>query len=360
MRALMWFRSDLRMRDNPALHAAAKRARRGVVAVYTICPEQWRGHDMASVKVDFVLRNLRSLSAGLADRGIALRIVETPDFGGVPAALQELAATHECDALFFNREHELNERLRDEAVTEAFETAGATVHAFTDQCVFEPGELRTGEGRFYTVYSPFKRAWYKAFDADRDRGKPLALPARQDELVGEPDPVPETVAGFDPASARPDLWPDGEDTARRRLSAFVKQRLDAYQDQRDLPAVNGTSVLSPYLVSGVVSLRQCVHAALAANDGRLESGSATRRRRHLDQASWPGGSSTSHVMVGFPRVSQAAGLSGKRPRPMACVHENGEPFEAWCNGTDGDSRSSTPACGSFSSRPAGCTTGCAW
>ena len=53
MKPLIWFRSDLRVRDNPALHEACRAASRGVIAVFAICPEQWKRHDWAPVKVDF-------------------------------------------------------------------------------------------------------------------------------------------------------------------------------------------------------------------------------------------------------------------------------------------------------------------
>ena len=101
MRGLMWFRTDLRTADNPALHAACRRSDRGVVAVYTICPKQWKTHDTAAKKVDFVLRHLAALSEALARKNVALRVVETPTFEGVPRALGRLAKEHDCDALFF-------------------------------------------------------------------------------------------------------------------------------------------------------------------------------------------------------------------------------------------------------------------
>jgi hypothetical protein len=118
MRPLMWFRTDLRASDNPALDAATRRADRGVVAVYTICPKQWQAHDMAPVKVDFILRNLKELSAALEKKNIALRIIETATFNGVTRALRGLARELGCDALYFNREYEVNECRRDVAVTE--------------------------------------------------------------------------------------------------------------------------------------------------------------------------------------------------------------------------------------------------
>jgi deoxyribodipyrimidine photo-lyase len=326
----MWFRADLRTADNPALFEAARRADRGVVAVFTICPGQWRSHDMAPIKVDFVLRNLQELSAALAKKSIALRIVEADRFRDVPEALLELARQHECDALFYNREYEVNERRRDGAVTEAFERAGLEVSSFTDQCLFEPGELLTGEKRFYTVYSPFKRSWYKAFDADRDRGQPLAAPRKQPEMVGEADAIPDRVAGFDPGAARPDLWTAGEKTVRSKLAAFIRDRLAAYEDRRDFPAVDGTSVLSPYLVSGALSLRQCVHAALEANEGRLDTGSAGAVT-WISELIWR--EFYKHILVGFQRVSMHHAFQLATERIV--WNDSAEHFQAWSEGRTG-------------------------
>ena len=330
MRALMWFRTDLRAADNPALHEAARRADRGVIAVYTICAKQWKSHDMAPIKVEFILRNLEELSERLAKKNIALKIIEAATFAGVARSLRGLAKKFECDALFYNREYEVNERARDETVTEAFEAAGAEVHAFTDQCLFEPSELRTGEGRYYTVFTPFKRAWCRAVDADPDRGDPLGLPKKQGQVVGQPDMIPHRVNGFDPAHAHRDLWIGGEQTARRTLDAFIRDRLDAYEDRRDQPAINGTSVLSPYLSSGVISLRQCLHTALEANDDRLADGSSGAVQ-WISELIWR--EFYKHILVGFPHVCMHQPF---RPATERLVwNDNDEHFQAWCEGRTG-------------------------
>ena len=121
MRALMWFRSDLRVQDNTALHHACKAADEGVIAVFAVCPKQWAGHDWGSMKVDFVLRNVRALSEALAKLDIPLKVVRTGLFTSVPAKLLQVAKQNQCNALFFNREHEVNELERDRAVMSRFE-----------------------------------------------------------------------------------------------------------------------------------------------------------------------------------------------------------------------------------------------
>ncbi|MCG8405491.1 MAG: deoxyribodipyrimidine photo-lyase [Phycisphaerales bacterium] len=330
MRALIWFKNDLRTADNPALHEASKKANRGVVAAYVVCPEQWRQHDTAAVKVDFILRNLQELSDALAKRNIALKIIETPTFQNVPHELRHIAEDFKCDTLFFNREYEVNERRRDAEVTKTFENAGCKVHAFTDQCIFEPGKLLTGQGRYYTIYTPFKRAWYKAYEEDLSRSEPLGLPKKQPEMLGRPDEVPDSVEGFDPERARPDLWVAGEKAARSRLNEFIRSRIETYVARRDFPAVNGTSVLSPYLANGVISLRQCVYAALGANEGRLETGSKSIVH-WISELIWR--EFYKHILVGYPRVCMHRAFRPETER--LGWKENDDHFQAWCEGRTG-------------------------
>ena len=297
MRPLMWFRSDLRVRDNTALSEACQVAEDGVVGVFMICPEQWLDHDVAPVKVDFLLRNLRDLSDSLNELNIPLLIAEVPRFAQVPERLLKIAKKHGCAGIWFNREYELNERRRDDQVAKVFQRAGNTVHSFTDQVVLSPESLRTTQGKFYTVFTPYKKKWIATV---RDRGgvQCLRKPPKQKRTNTVADSIPDDVAGFD-GLRRPDLWKSGEEHARRRLQSFASRRLTSYDETRDFPALNGTSTVSPYLALGVLSPRQCVSAALKANRNRLDSGSSGATT-WISELIWR--EFYRHVLVGFPRV----------------------------------------------------------
>ena len=116
------------------------------------------------------------------------------------------------------------------------------------------------------------------------------------------DPLPGEVEGFArPSQALRDLWPAGEDEARQRLATFADQQIDYYQDERDFPAKPGTSQLSAYLAAGVISPRQCLHAALQSNQGEFESGSPGAVT-WINELLWR--EFYKHILVGYPRVSK--------------------------------------------------------
>jgi deoxyribodipyrimidine photo-lyase len=325
MRTLVWFRADLRTLDNAALSAA--RARGSVVGVFTITPEQWREHDWACVKVEFILRTLDALSRELAKFNIPLLIETAPSFQQVPALLASLAQRHSCDALHFNKEYEVNERVRDERVTAACLDAGVQVRAFTDQVLVEPGEVRTGDDRFYTVFSPFKRSLYKVLE--RSGVELFPGPRRQADTGIAASPVPENVPGFR-SSVDPSLWPAGEHEASRRLAAFVRDRIRPYKKMRDYPGIDGTSALSPYLCVGAISPRQCVRAALDANQGRYDAGDEGIVH-WISEVAWR--EFYKHILIGFPRVCKHRPFRVETSRIRWNDHP--EHFAAWCEGRTG-------------------------
>ena len=93
---LVWFRNDLRIRDNQALYSACERAAQmatsnaagsGVVAVVAITPEQWVLQDESKSRVQFWLANVNALKAALAGLNIPLKIIHTANNETLPQQL---------------------------------------------------------------------------------------------------------------------------------------------------------------------------------------------------------------------------------------------------------------------------------
>ncbi len=329
---LVWFRADLQVEDNPALMrgmADAAAAGGAAVGVFVICGEQWASHDWAGVRVDFVLRTLRELSGALEKLGVPLLVVSTGRFAGVPRVITDVAAKHSCGAVYWNREHELNEARRDAEVEAACVRAGGKAIGFTDQVLIEPGEVRTGEGKYYTVFTPFRRALYKAVE-ERGGVKLWGSPKKQAAMGIVSSAVPREVEGFSCGVKNAQtLWPAGEVEARRRLKAFVSARVSKYQESRNNPAIEGTSALSPYLAVGSISIRQCAAAAVEANRGQLggEGGAAV----WMSELAWR--EFYRHIMVGFPRVCMHRAFKPETERLKWSTNE--KHFSAWCEGRTG-------------------------
>jgi deoxyribodipyrimidine photo-lyase len=295
---LIWLRSDLRQHDNTALAAAA--ARGPTVAVYLLSPQQWLEHDDAACKIDFWLRNLRDLSASLGALNIPLLLRTADHWDQAPAVLLELCRQLNVETVHANEEYGVHESQRDAAVAATLRTRGIAFHSYLDQLLFRPGTVLTKTETYFQVFSQFRKVCYERLH--RSVPALVKAPGKQAKLNVDSDPVPASIKGFAPPSeSLRALWPAGEQEARRRLDTFADAQIDYYQSERDFPAKPGTSQLSAYLAAGVISPRQCLHAALQSNQGEFDSGKVGAVT-WINELLWR--EFYKHILVGYPRVSR--------------------------------------------------------
>lgn len=295
---LIWLRSDLRLHDNTALSAAA--ARGPCVAVYLLSPQQWLEHDDAACKVDFWLRNLEALSRALGELNIPLLIRTAAHWDQTPQVLLELCQQLNISAVHVNEEYGVNETRRDAQVSAALRASAIDFYSYLDQLFFKPGSVLTKTGTYFQVFSQFRKVCYERLH--RSLPAQVPVPAPQSPLNIQRDQVPTQVEGFaTPSEHLRSIWPAGEIEARRRLDTFVDAQIDYYKSERDFPAKPGTSQLSAYLAAGVISPRQCLHAALQSNQGEFESGKVGAVT-WINELLWR--EFYKHILVGYPRVSR--------------------------------------------------------
>ncbi|KAF1081183.1 MAG: Deoxyribodipyrimidine photolyase [Candidatus Rifleibacterium amylolyticum] len=299
MTALMWFRRDLRVSDNRALYQATA-AGGGVVAVALITPLQWQKQNESPAKLSFWLACLQELAGRLAELGIKLHVEEVPDNADIPEFMQQFARARKCDALYFNREYEYYEQQRDETVKRVMQAQKIRTFDFADRLLIEPGRLLTGSGGYYTVFTPFKKSWLGLLS--RADLEPLPLPAPVAAALPTPElPVAEISSRLGLPGWPSDLWPAGETAAQKRLAEFAGGALETYHELRDLPAVDGTSRLSPWLACGAISPRQCL--AVVIRDNKKLPAAGSGGEAWLNELVWR--DFYTHVVVGFPRVSRS-------------------------------------------------------
>jgi deoxyribodipyrimidine photo-lyase len=321
--ALVWFRSDLRTDDNGAL-AEACRAADNVSGLFLVTPGQWRAHDWGARKQLFVWRHVLALRERLAALGVPLWVRVIPDFSAAAAELARFARERAVHTVYANAEYAVDEVARDRRAAEALAAQGTGWRCLHDATVLAPGTVRTQQGAPFRVYSPFRRAWLAQVRGEQ----PDCVPAPAPRPAVDPPPLPD----WQPPAAvlDPDWWPVGEAAARERLADFVAHRIDRYDVDRDFPARDGTSRLSPYLASGVLSVRRCIEAALAHNHGEWDSGSRGVQV-WLGELVWR--EFYTHILAEFPRVSRNRPF---RPETDAIAwRAPGEDFQRWCEGRTG-------------------------
>ncbi|WP_345265434.1 deoxyribodipyrimidine photo-lyase [Nocardioides nanhaiensis] len=231
--SVMWFRRDLRLRDNPALLEACSEG--AVLPLFVLDPALW-GPAGPSRRA-YLGASLRDL----ADR-IPLQVVR-----GDPARRVVLAAKHVgAERVHVAADYGPHGGERDEAVAAALAEAGIELVRTGSPYAVAPGTVTSGSGTPFKVYTPFSRAW-----AEHGWADPAPAPRSPDWI----DTLPDTTDIPDPSL--PDgleLPPAGEAAARRRWKSFLED-VAGYDDARDKPALDATSRMSAHLKWGEIHPR---------------------------------------------------------------------------------------------------------
>ena len=235
--ALVWFRRDLRLDDNPAW-AAATTEHDHVLPLFVLDP---RLLDRAGpFRRAAILGAITGLDAALRDLGARLHLVDGDPSEVVPSVVDAVGA----DGVYLNRDVTPYATHRDHAVEAALTVP---VHESWGNSVQAPGSILTADGTVPRVFSAFYRRWQQA------PFPPEAVPGNADIITIDGGAgIPETEV---PTSAA-----DAED----RLHTFIEDRLAEYPTDRDLPAILGTSRLSIDLKTGTLAAATARRAAIAA------------------------------------------------------------------------------------------------
>ena len=257
---LIWFRADLRVVDNTALLEACRCSDK-LVAIYLSTPMQWHEHNVAPIQVDFIRRRLGILRQQLNELNIPLLVEEIAGYAEVPQAILELANQFNIRHVFCNKQYEWNERQRDDVTAQLLRNNQVRFSQFDDACILAPGRVLTQKGEPFKVFTPFRREWLKIYH--RELPQVQAVPERQQSLTMTDERLVSSPVNLTYPEAESVNWPVDEEAVRQRLLTFCEEKVAAYHRQRDFPAIDGTSCLSPYLAIGALSPRQCLSVLLA-------------------------------------------------------------------------------------------------
>ncbi|MFQ3661515.1 MAG: deoxyribodipyrimidine photo-lyase [Chloroflexaceae bacterium] len=254
-----WFRRDLRLGDNAALTAAARASGGAVLPVFILDEAILFGRFASPGRTAWLLENLRALDAALRAQGLRLILRRGDPLRELLALARESGAA----GVYWNRDYTPYAIRRDSAVKQALRASGLAAHSFKDAVIFEMDEVLTDAGTAYSVYTPYARRWRQRLAAEGCAVYPLP---RLSPAAPWPASLPiPTLADLGLRCDVP-LPPAGEAAARERLRRFADlQRqpgIATYAVQRERPAIEGTSRLSPYLRLGVLGIRTTLRAAL--------------------------------------------------------------------------------------------------
>lgn len=294
---IFWFRQDLRLKDNPGLHAAIASGK-ALIPVYILddeSPSQWR---LGQASRWWLHHSLSALNKELKQHYGTELILRR---GSAKTLLPKLCDETGADAVFCSRQYEPWAAALEQDLHHLFQDRAVSFKRFAGSLLFEPGSILTQAGGPFKVFTAFWRRCRSGPEPALPLGLPKAPQSLRTDLASDtltdwqllPD-SPNWAAGWET------LWQPGAEGAAQRLQQFLNAAIDDYQDARDIPAQAGTSLLSAHLSFGEISPRMVWHATkakVAQEPSLLE-----QSNKFLSELAWR--EFSHHLLHFFPHLPQ--------------------------------------------------------
>lgn len=295
--SIFWFRRDLRLFDNTALHFALKSGFK-VLPVFIFDQNILKELPKNDARLNFIYQDLQSINNEINKYKSSMLCLH-----GDPLEIWEkIIEKYDIAKVFINKDYEPYARERDLKIKKLLIKNGIEFHDFKDHVIFEENEIVKADGTPYTVFTPYKNKWLERF------GKEYPGTFESSLL--------KNFLEFN--QALPTLSKLGFEKSKIKVKDYSLKRIFEYGSIRDLPAEDGTSFLSPHLRFGTVSVRQIISKLTPADN------------IFLNELIWR--EFFMQILFHFPRVVNE---SFKLKYDGIKWRNSPVEFEKWCNGQTG-------------------------
>ncbi|KPJ95231.1 MAG: hypothetical protein AMJ53_03165 [Gammaproteobacteria bacterium SG8_11] len=323
--AIVWFRQDLRLADNPALYHAAKSSRQ-LILVYIHSPQEHGKWPPGAASRWWLHHSLSDLQSRIKQLGGRLVVRQ----GDSQQLLLQLIAQTGASAVYANYLYEPALAKRDDAIHTVLQNIGVSFHRYHGSLLLAPEALQTGSGTPFKVFTPYWKKHQQLYSPD----KPLSAPKNLHNCETSVDSTSIAQLQLLPTinwyQGLEQHWRPGEQHALKTLKRFTQSALDGYKERRDNPYERYTSALSPYLHFGEISPKQAYwhinHLADPPAHNRYASAETFIKELIWREFAY-------HILHHFPHTSDQP--LDKRFQDFPYIKSNKKLLRAWQTGSTG-------------------------
>ena len=291
--AIVWFRRDLRLADNPALTAACE-AHEHVLPVYIHAPHEEGDWAPGGASRWWLHHSLAALDTRLHEHHASLHVAQGDSLAVLRALISQSGAT----AVYWNRQYEPAAIARDSTIKAALREEGIEAHSANASLWCEPWQIETKQQGPYRVFTPYWRTLRPQLESPKPL--PVPSPLRGKQVKGSlPLEALDLLPGIRWDTGMHEAWQPGEHGAIELLDIFADDAVSDYARLRDLPARHGTSRMSPHLHFGELSPRQ-IHRQLADRVAAVDARRRPDIEPYLRELGWR--EFAHHLLYHFPKT----------------------------------------------------------
>lgn len=329
-KTIVWFRRDLRIEDNPALAAAARNG--SVLPVFIWCPKEEGQFYPGRVSRWWLKQSLIHLKQSLKSLGAELVLIKAQS---TLSALTECVDAVGATKVVYNHLYDPVSLVRDHNIKQKLGELGISIQSYNGDLLNEPWEVYDDDGKVFTTFDAY---WEKSLSIQNESGSHLP-PWRLTQAAGSVKMCSIEELGLENESEKSSNallgkgWTPGWSNADKALTEFVESNLLAYSKDRLRVGGNSTSLLSPYLHFGEVSVRKVFNSVrlkqiLWTKEGNsVGKDSATIYLRAIGLREY-----SRYICFNFPFTHERSLLNNLRFFPWNADQAH---FKAWRQGRTG-------------------------
>ena len=247
--SIFWFRRDLRITDNHALHQALS-GDAPVLPIFIFDPSILGTLHSNDHRVEFIHEQISQINQQLKvayGSGVGVYL------GSPREVFTQLMEEYSIDSVYVNHDYEPYATKRDAEIQEVFSAEGIPMKTFKDQVIFEKSEVVKDDNTPYVVYTPYMKRWRAKFSP-------------QEHLVQYDTDIENYVMDTNiPFLSLQDIGFSSSEIPALEPN-ISSELISNYGQQRDFPAEEGTSFIGTFLRFGTISIRELVKKAILSDD----------------------------------------------------------------------------------------------
>ncbi len=294
--AIVWFRQDLRVANNPALSIALENHQH-VIPVFIQASADSAEWQPGAASRWWLHHSLKSLDGSLRELGSRL-IIRTGDDSLI--ILRELIDQTKAGHVYWNRLYEPEHIERDKHIKQTLREQGIEVSSFNSALLYEPWEVAKNDGGPFRVFTPFWKACVKSGLASSQYGSPDRLPPVNNRIKSIKLASLELLPKISWDKSFSDYWQPGEAGAHQCIDEFLDDVVINYSEDRNRPDIKGTSLLSPHLHFGEISPQQIIEKTSHAVNTNSKQGVVTNSESFIREIGWR--EFANHLLYHFPHT----------------------------------------------------------
>jgi len=316
---IVWFRRDLRVRDNPALYHACLAG--NVIPLFILDDDDAGSFLTGEASRWWLHHSLQSFNDCLKGTLVLRR-------GKASDVLSNVISETGANAVYWNRCYEPWQTARDIKIKRGLRAQGLALKSFQASLLWEPWDVLNKQGMPYKVFTPYyRKGCLSAAEPRVPLGRPNLTSLVGSGVRSESLEALSLMPSIDWYSKMGKVWHPGEEGAAQRLEEYLENAAFHYRSKRDFPAETGTSRLSPSLHFGELSPNQVWYAAKHAFEGRLDDENLTT---FLSELGWR--EFSHYLLYHFPQITKA---NFNSKFDGFSWHNNTQDLKAWQRGQTG-------------------------